>query len=73
MSDKILNQIQAKAIYSAICLLSDIGARVDMALDGPNVTVRENTLGHIVIKKWGINSQEIYSNKSTFATAYNIQ
>lgn len=73
MSDKILNQTQAKAIYLAICLLSDIGARVDMALDGLNVSVREDILGRIIIKKWGINSDEIYSDISAFTTAYNIQ
>jgi len=68
----ILTQSQAQVINNAIGLLRGIATRVELHLSGVGVTVREDTLGRIVVTEWGVSAQEVHNNQSEFATAYRL-
>jgi len=80
MSTKILNQSQAEAVYSAMCHLNNVGARIDVFLDKA-FHAREMADGRVVI--YIVPSvtfpgshdagPEIYADQAAFATAYGLQ
>lgn len=80
MANKILNQPQAEAVYSAMCHLNNVGARVDAFLDKV-FHAREMADGRVVIHivpnvtfPGSHNAEpEVYENQSAFATAYGLQ
>lgn len=77
---KILNKSQAEAVYTAMCALNNVVARVDAFLDKV-FHAREMADGRVVINivpnvtfpgSHGADP-EIYANQSAFATAYGLQ
>ena len=71
----ILNQAQAEAVYSAMCALNNVSAKVKVNLPiggGLGIRVNEN-LGVIYITGEGwCSGRETYSNQAEFATAYKL-
>jgi hypothetical protein len=80
MSTKILTQTQAEAIYSAMCHLNNVGARLDAILDKAfharemaNGCVAVYALPNVTFPGSHGAEPEIYPDQSAFATAYNLQ
>lgn len=82
MTTKILNQAQAEAVYSAMCALNNVGARIEhmtMPLrgdGGESVAVVERF--DQTIDVWQScngqsHSTERHADQSAFATAYGLQ
>lgn len=75
----ILTPAQAEAVYSAMCALNNIGARLDaFDLDADGLEIRNRTNGEIVIGYIVSNAKrgtvlESYADQSAFATAYGLQ
>ncbi|MBU0917884.1 MAG: hypothetical protein KKD97_16185 [Gammaproteobacteria bacterium] len=68
MADKILNQSQAEAVYSAMCHLNNVGGRFACSLNDGKC-----------VEAWGsvrvfgaIGVEETYPDQSSFATAYGL-
>lgn len=80
MAEKILNQSQAEAVYSAMCYLNNVGARLDAFLDKA-FHAREMADGRVVIHivpnltfpGSHAAEPEVYTDQSAFATAYGLQ
>lgn len=80
MADKILNQSQAEAVYSAMCHLNNVGARLDAFVEKV-FHAREMADGRVVVSSApnvtfpGSHDaeREVYENQSAFATAYGLQ
>lgn len=84
MADKILNKSQAEAIYSAMCHLNNVSARLDAFLEG-GFHAREMPDGQVVVHAVvgsaspasahhrAQEEPEVYANQSAFATAYGLQ
>lgn len=79
MADKILNQAQAEAVYSAMCQLNNVGARLDAFLEKV-FHAREMADGRVVINivpnvtfpgSHGA-EPEVYENQLAFAAAYGL-
>lgn len=66
----ILNQSQAAAVYSAMCALNNVGARIDVHL--PSGRVVEGPNGVILVTAYAKPSED-YNNQSAFAAAYGLQ
>lgn len=83
MADKILNQSQAEAVYSAMCHLNNVScARFQSVFLGKcpmNRSTRTEVelllTGDVVIEMAGLNiaHREHYADQSAFATAYGLQ
>lgn len=75
---KILTQAQAEAVYSAMCALNNVGARVQVfGLDADGLEVRERANGCVVIGYLVGNARrgtvlESHADQSAFATAYGL-
>lgn len=75
MADKILNQSQAEAVYSAMCHLNNVGGRIAVTF-GERVRVMEMANGAVHVRQhlggaW--EPAELYADQSAFATAYGLQ
>lgn len=80
---KILTASQADAIYSAMCALNNVSARVDVFCPGDGAErgfhVRETSEGKVVIHTvTGFSHPpatmpEIHESQAEFATAYGLQ
>ncbi len=81
---KILTQAQAEAVYSAMCALNNVGARIDTKtrfVDYRNIRVVENERGevNVIVYELGptglayCRDQEHFDSQSDFATAYGLQ
>lgn len=78
----ILSQAQAEAVYSAMCALNNIGARIDTKVPmggGIGTRVWEGIAGHVLVDgefrgepTAGLN-RETYSDQAAFAAAYGLQ
>ena len=74
----ILTQAQAEAVYSGMCALNNVGARLD-AFREDEFHAREIADGRIVVHKLpptfsnSFNGPEIHANQAAFATAYGLQ
>lgn len=86
MTTKILTQSQAKAAYSAMCALNNVGGRVISkieergrhAIGNPPVEVVEGDFGEIRIGFRIISGQspivvEQYQDQAAFSAAYGLQ
>lgn len=78
MSTRLLNQSQAESIYSAMQLLSNIGALVRVEMNDGDLTVQE----HHKSRKVTVTSLErlpsgrdfeCYADQAAFASAYGLQ
>lgn len=65
----ILNQSQAEAVYSAMCALNNVGARIDVRLPSGRVVEGPNSV--ILVTAYAKSSEE-YNNQSDFAAAYGL-
>ena len=77
---RILNTAQAEAVYSAMCALNNVGAKVDVTFGNPDNGI------HVYEYKWGgagkvyvyrmsigtVIGDECYADQSAFATAYGL-
>lgn len=71
----ILNKSQAEAVYSAMCALNNVSARLDVNLpqgNGLAIRVYEGLGGRIFLTTER-GQTEIYADQSAFATAYDLQ
>lgn len=77
---KILNQAQAEAVYSAMCYLNNVGGKLEAAM--PSLKNPRRSVHVIEIAGVGIQvcegyhlgaAREEYTNQSEFATAYGLQ
>lgn len=74
----ILTAAQAEAVYSGMCALNNVGARLD-AFRENEFHAREMESGHVVVHKLpptfaAVSSgPEIYDSQSAFAAAYGLQ
>lgn len=76
----ILTPAQAEAVYSAMCALNNVGARIDAFLEGA-FHAREMADGRVVVHivpnvtfpGSHAAEPEIYPNQSAFATAYGLE
>ena len=68
---KILNQHQAEAVYSAMCVLNNVGGKLDSAKFGEHILVHEDSAGQVMTFS---NEQpaQIYANQTDFAAAYGL-
>ena len=70
----ILNKGQAEMIYSAMCALNNVGARLSANVIGKsvldNIEVRENGVGEVIV--FGARDCEIWANQNEFAKAYGL-
>lgn len=64
----ILNQAQAEAVYSAMCALNNVGAKITTAVDGKFVF--ETSTGLVLVDS--DTERETYAGQFDFATAYNL-
>ena len=72
MADKILNQSQAEAVYSAMCHLNNVGGALSAVIGG--IRVEETHSGAVQVWTLQTNSKkERHSSQSAFATAYGLQ
>lgn len=73
----ILNQSQAEAVYSAMCALNNVSARLDCFFWGEAIHARELPDCRIVIHQTlpgrPAAEPEIHADQSAFATAYSLQ
>lgn len=70
---KILNPLQAQVIHKAMDEFKKIGiSRADLHLEGICVNIREDTLGRIVVKKWGQAAEEYYENLYGFLLSHTL-
>lgn len=80
MNTLILNQSQAKAVYSAMCALNNVGGRIATTIAivdaGTHVNAYETSLGVVFLVKVcdfdRVDSEE-YESQAAFATAYGLQ
>lgn len=78
MSTLILNKAQAEAVYSAMCHLNNVGAKIRVSIpptadDGKYVFVEEcEDSGQITLTQ-GLRRVACHVNQSAFATAYGLQ
>lgn len=78
MTKKILNHSQAEAVYSAMCALNNVGARIAANMptrDGESVNVfeRENGTVSIWLQNHGVtHSDETHTTQAAFAIAYGL-
>lgn len=70
MTNKILNQSQAEAVYSAMCALNNVGMRIDANIRATRVV--EGPGGGVVVFGYAQPTEQ-YANQSAFATAYGLQ
>ena len=74
----ILNPSQAEAIYSSMCALNNVGARVKASfgdLDKEAINVFEDEEGFVKVVKirsWTQRGLEFYENQADFAKAYKL-
>lgn len=69
----ILTQAQAEAVYSAMCALNNVGARIAASIDGGENEVCEMHDGTVVIHaNFGL-TKEQHANQAAFAAAYGLQ
>lgn len=72
----ILNQSQAEAVYSAMCELNNVSARLDTFIEAESIHCREISGGRVVIHKTpespALVVSEEYPDQSAFATAYGL-
>lgn len=81
MTNKILNQSQAQAVYSAMCHLNKVGAASPRfnfpSKPGKRVAVEQRNDGRVVVTVFCVNQKdderEDYASQSYFATAYGLQ
>jgi hypothetical protein len=73
---RILNTAQAEAVYSAMCALNNVSAKVRTEMSGlPDysiVTVHERGNGQVWVEGDRGVREEIYADQSAFATAYSL-
>lgn len=69
----ILNQAQAEAVYSAMCALNNVGARISCTVQ-ELILVRETVAGsiYVVSDAPGV-AGEHHADQAAFATAYSLQ
>lgn len=69
----ILNQSQAEAIYSAMCDLNNVGAKMHASLyeRAQRIDVREAG-GFICVEVDG-HKREVFESQAVFATTYGLQ
>ena len=82
MNTMILTTAQAKAVYSAMCALNNVGGtiKVTLPLGRGNATARDcirvyeddSMVKVNRIEDFVIDSREVYDNQSAFATAYGL-
>ena len=76
---KILNKTQAEAVYSAMCALNNVGARVkatigDLSIEGVNVfEMMSGEVNIAMVGDYDVLDSETYADQSAFATAYGLQ
>lgn len=76
MNTMILTKAQAEAVYSAMCALNNIGARLTALTIDEEFRVAERVTGRIALyvstgADW--EPAEAYDSQSAFATAYGLQ
>ncbi len=76
----ILNASQAEAVYSAMCVLNNVSARIDAFFYAEAIHVREIPDGRIVTHRtasgvpgMSVIAPEVHASQSAFATAYGLQ
>lgn len=75
----ILNKSQAEAVYSAMCALNNVSARIkaqfgDVSTDGVNVFEEvDDTVTVVRVRHYDVLEAENYANQAAFATAYGLQ
>lgn len=72
-SNLILTATQAQAVYSAMCALNNVGARISVEVECANAL--ENGDGSISVwPDWGMSDeQEVYESQAAFAAAYGLR
>lgn len=73
----ILTQIQAEAVYSSMCTLNNVGAKIKVNFGtvrgGVTVFETEHSDVHVVkIHNYDVIEDEVYTNQSEFAQAYQL-
>lgn len=75
----ILNKAESEAIYSAMCLLNNVGTLLHTSrkfLDGSGHDVHNESDGTVRVRTFDVNGQtktgEVYQNQSEFAKAYGL-
>lgn len=68
----ILSRAQAEAVYSAMCALNNVGARLDKTtLAGGELYASENDAGRVLVNSLEA-GDEAHASQYAFATAYGL-
>ncbi len=78
MNTKILTQVQAESVYSAMCALNNVNARVkamfgNVATDGVNVFEEDDGCVRVArVNAYDVREHEEYNDQAAFADAYGL-
>lgn len=78
MTAKILTQAQAEAVYSAMCALNNVGAKIKASVppsadDGKWLFIEECADSGQITLTQGLRRVACHANQTAFATAYGLQ